>query len=295
MTHSRPPWFDGRLPSPSHRRLPLPTRVDVCVIGGGITGVSALDELAARNTRALLLERDRLATGATGDASIGARDPMATVEGIAARAEAAGCEIHEETTVRRIESTPEGPMRVVTTAGDVAAEIVIVAVNAWAAFVHDGFRESVAAFPAAMLATEPMHREVRAGSRDDGRLFFGPGPGGRFVFGAIRWTPLELDSIDRAPLDARGEGALRRAFAEACPDLATARVERTWPAIVAATCDGLPLVGPMPGNPRVVAAVGFSASDLDAGATAGRDVARAILGIGPTTLGHLSPRRLVVS
>jgi gamma-glutamylputrescine oxidase len=50
-----------RLPS-----APLPDRVEVLVIGGGITGVSLLRRLGERGVRAALVERTRLAFGASG-------------------------------------------------------------------------------------------------------------------------------------------------------------------------------------------------------------------------------------
>ncbi|HXA27557.1 MAG TPA: FAD-binding oxidoreductase [Candidatus Angelobacter sp.] len=53
------------LPAPRPPR-PLPPRAGVVVVGGGITGVSALYWLGLRGTDALLLERSRLAAGASG-------------------------------------------------------------------------------------------------------------------------------------------------------------------------------------------------------------------------------------
>jgi gamma-glutamylputrescine oxidase len=46
--------------------MPLPQRADVVVVGGGITGVSALHWLGLRGADAVLLERSRLASGASG-------------------------------------------------------------------------------------------------------------------------------------------------------------------------------------------------------------------------------------
>ncbi len=44
----------------------LPAGADVLVIGGGITGVSLMRHLRARRMSAVLVERDRLASGASG-------------------------------------------------------------------------------------------------------------------------------------------------------------------------------------------------------------------------------------
>ena len=45
---------------------PLPERVEVLVVGGGITGVSLLRRLGERGVKAALVERTRLAYGASG-------------------------------------------------------------------------------------------------------------------------------------------------------------------------------------------------------------------------------------
>jgi gamma-glutamylputrescine oxidase len=44
----------------------LPEKADVLVVGGGITGVSLMHHLARRGMRAVLVERDHLASGASG-------------------------------------------------------------------------------------------------------------------------------------------------------------------------------------------------------------------------------------
>ena len=60
--------------------------------------------------------------------------------------------------------------------------------------------------------------------------------------------------------------------------------------IVAFTCDGLPLVGPLPGAPRVLAMTGWGGWGLSAIGAAVEDLANAILG---TESPHQSPRSLL--
>jgi glycine/D-amino acid oxidase-like deaminating enzyme len=63
MTSSQPAWG---LPQPLPPPRALPTRAEVVIVGGGITGVALLDALRRRNIDAVLLERDHLAAGASG-------------------------------------------------------------------------------------------------------------------------------------------------------------------------------------------------------------------------------------
>ena len=58
----RPFWQ----PLPARDRGPRPSGVEVLVVGGGITGVSLLRRLAERGLKAALVERNRLAYGASG-------------------------------------------------------------------------------------------------------------------------------------------------------------------------------------------------------------------------------------
>ena len=62
MAHTAPFWSH---PS-EHYVSPVPDKADIVIIGGGITGVSLLYWLRKRKLRTILLERDHLASGASG-------------------------------------------------------------------------------------------------------------------------------------------------------------------------------------------------------------------------------------
>jgi glycine/D-amino acid oxidase-like deaminating enzyme len=66
MTASQPQNVPVWAPPPPHPAVAPPSRADVVVVGGGITGVSVLQALGARGVDAVLLERDHLAAGASG-------------------------------------------------------------------------------------------------------------------------------------------------------------------------------------------------------------------------------------
>ncbi len=65
-----------------------------------------------------------------------------------------------------------------------------------------------------------------------------------------------------------------------------------WAGIVGWSCDGLPIIGPIPGRPRVVACVGFGVSGLSYGMAAAEAVVDGVLGrIAPSLPAALASAR----
>ncbi|MFN2450886.1 MAG: NAD(P)/FAD-dependent oxidoreductase [Candidatus Dormibacteria bacterium] len=65
MLEGAPSLWQAELNRP-RRTAALPARVEVLVVGGGISGVALLSQLATRGIGAALVERDRLGAGASG-------------------------------------------------------------------------------------------------------------------------------------------------------------------------------------------------------------------------------------
>ena len=66
-----------------------------------------------------------------------------------------------------------------------------------------------------------------------------------------------------------------------------------WGVLFTTTCDGLPLLGPLPGEPRVHIATGFSTSAWSRGYAAGDELAKCLAGgETPLLMQRCSPRRL---
>lgn len=91
----------------------------------------------------------------------------------------------------------------------------------------------------------------------------------------------------------------RALWARACSifsDLAISDTSQVvqWGVLFCATCDGLPLLGPLMGEPRIHIAAGFSTSSWSLGYKAGDALARSILGgkAGPL-IAKCSPRRFL--
>ncbi|WP_143263931.1 NAD(P)/FAD-dependent oxidoreductase, partial [Amycolatopsis kentuckyensis] len=59
-------WQDTATPAADHRRTPVPDRVDVAVVGGGLTGTSAAVELRKLGASVAVLEQHTIGWGASG-------------------------------------------------------------------------------------------------------------------------------------------------------------------------------------------------------------------------------------
>lgn len=126
-----------------------------------------------------------------------------------------------------------------------------------------------------------------------GHLSFSAGLDGGLRWAGLRWaTPhLEVGETDEsAPtpsIDARLDAVHARTLAAFGPKQAA------WSVVHTHTCDNLPLVGPLPGQPRRALCLGFRDQQGALAFEAGRGLARGILGEDPLLPSFLSPSRLV--
>lgn len=175
----------------------------------------------------------------------------------------------------------DGDRRIVRTPrGDVAADVVVVAAEAGTA----------ALVPAAGTWLQPVRHATLALSgpappdRPALRAAFGwtwgaPTDDGWHLCGC-RWASphLELGETDEAQVH---PAVLERLVATAARFLPHHVPTRAWGAIAARGCDGLPVVGPLPGSPDVVLCAGFDGQGVGLGIGCGLGVADALLGDDP--------------
>lgn len=114
---------------------------------------------------------------------------------------------------------------------------------------------------------------------------------GQFIIGSSREDHGDPSRVDFATM----RRLMARAVA-AWPALAERRVIRAFAGIRAAVADGLPIVGPMPGTPRILMATGFEGDGICLSALIGAEVARMARGLAPSDavaadLAALSPLR----
>jgi glycine/D-amino acid oxidase-like deaminating enzyme len=162
---------------------------------------------------------------------------------------------------------------------DVVADAVVLAAEAWSPAVHEYFEDKITPVREHGLITAPTALPLYEGIRGQHGWFAARvDVGGRLVARGARWaTPhMEVGERDETPspkVIERLEALVRARF----PSVAAVPVVDRWAWIEAATCDGLPIVGPIPGSARFVSCVGFGGS-AGMAVRAARAVADGLLG-----------------
>lgn len=176
-----------------------------------------------------------------------------------------GASVCEASEVYAIESQADGVL-VRSRTGDVLAQQVVLATNAYAPLLVPEFDGLVVPARGQVLATAPAPRILdRSCYCDYGFEYFQQLPDGHFVLGGYRklavaeeatyadhTTPVIQEALD---------GFLQRHF----PELIDVPIERRWSGTMGFTPDGLPLAGRLRRDDRIAFAVGFNGHGLGLG------------------------------
>jgi gamma-glutamylputrescine oxidase len=209
----------------------------------------------------------------------GALQPARWIRALAGEVERAGVRIHEGSAVEAPVSAPaEGP--VPTAAGSVGARHVIVAADGALPALVPRYDGLVRARRLHMVATAPPAERLvdRPVYARWGYEYFQQRPDGRILaggFGDLDGADSYTDRPDGSPrIWERIERYLRE-------DLGVeARVTHRWTGTVGYTEDRLPFVGPVPGQPGLYVAGGYSGTGNVPGFLAGQELADMVAGVG---------------
>jgi len=162
------------------------------------------------------------------------------------------------------------------------ARYVMLCTNAFSPMIDPYFLGKVLPTRAQCLVTEPLnHSPVPyCGYSDYGYMYYRSTFDGRFLLGGGR-KQHQREENDTAEdrLNPKVQAFLDRYLATYFPDV-QAPVAHRWSGIMGFSCDGLPLVGALPGKPRVGFAVGFTGHGLAlAAAAAERAVDKLLNGV----------------
>lgn len=222
-------------------------------------------------------------------------DPAAAVADLAGAAEGLGARIFVRSRVTGVERVDAG-VRVSVDGGSIVADVVVLAAEAASVDVHEFFHDKITPVREQALITAPTTLPLCVGIRGQ-QGWFGARTdvGGRLVVRGARWsTPHfevgETEAVPGGPVAERLEGLLRARF----PSLSGVPIVDRWAWIDAASCDGLPIVGPMPGSPRFLCLAGFNGNEAGLGVRAARVVADGLLtGRAPGLPQGFGPERFV--
>ena len=194
--------------------------------------------------------------------------------------------VHAGTTVERVDAPDDGPVRLTVRDGDgerqVEAEALLVAAGAWS-----GSLPGLPALPVVPVRGQmmligsvdwPWQGVVRAGERYAVRR--APANAIRRADSLLVGATVEESGFEIANT-ARGLADLTAFVAGLFPALLERPVRAVWAGLRPGTPDGLPLLGPLPGHPRVFLATGHYRNGILLAPWTARRVAAMMLG------GHL--------
>ena len=205
--------------------------------------------------------------------------PLVLLETLTREAISGGVSFVPGFAVEAIEEDEQG-MRVCCADGRVVcAEVVVLAAGAWSGEVSPWLKDKVVPVREQALQTKPLPVSVKGPSR----LGYGYtnlrqlSDGGLLISGC-RWASshMELGETDDGQLVSRIQDKLLASLHRFYPGCNLEVVGR-WAWLYARTCDLLPIVGPLPGQPRMIVCTGFVGNPYGLAPAAAEAVAEGLL------------------
>ncbi|MBI3943173.1 MAG: FAD-binding oxidoreductase [Chloroflexi bacterium] len=200
------------------------------------------------------------------------------VYGILQAAMRLGVTVVTDAEVRRLDEE-SSQICIVSSQGKVHAGAVILATNAWTPHLLNIFSEIITPVRGQMLAVGPIYKHLIRGawSTNYGYEYWQQTVEGNLAIGGFRWTQADWEMGYYAEtLNDSIQHGLYRYITDLYPDLFGIPVSHRWAGIMAFTPDFLPLIGPVPGMPRVYMAAGWSGHGMPFAAFAAQALAEDI-------------------
>ncbi len=207
-------------------------------------------------------------------------DPGTAPSRLALRAHKAGAQFLFNTTVTKLHNETNG-MRVQTTAGDVRCDVVVLASNAATAQLDPWFEDKVYPVRTQLAAWPSQQSPLPFPIRTQlGYATLESHPECGLVAGGCRWATghLEMGETNEQELSVAVHEKLCEMARHHAPARTQGQPPHVWAGVMGFTCDGLPIIGPVPGRSRVVCCLGFGGHQATLGITAGRSIADELIG-----------------
>ena len=203
--------------------------------------------------------------------------PAKLVRGLRRVALSKGVRIYENSPMTRLERRGRPVVR--TRAGSLAADRVVLALNAWSLRVPS-LRSAILVITSDDQISEPVPELLEALRYrnklqiTDSQTFvtgFRTTPDGR-LSGGVTGGRLGIGALDGERFEGRSprEAEMHAFYARANPKLGAVRFEDSWYGPIDRTRSGLPLFGALPGMPDVFYGYGFSGNGIATSPLAGR-------------------------
>ena len=205
----------------------------------------------------------------------GGLDPVRLCRGIARES---GAEVRTGFRVRALE--PEGDrVRIVSNAGHLLAERVVLALNAYASSLLPHLAGEIRPVRGQVFTTDPGPRDLPGvWYVNDGYEYFRQLPDGAFLLGGCRWCARETEVGYLEIPTATVQGTMERFLRDTFPNLAGRAIRHRWAGTMAFTSDGLPRTGEVPGVPGAIYVAGFNGHGMSLGFATGRWLAGRVSG-----------------
>ncbi|MEU2900461.1 NAD(P)/FAD-dependent oxidoreductase [Streptomyces sp. NPDC001273] len=180
---------------------------------------------------------------------------VAYVRGIADVAQRYGADFSFGVTTVAVEpAAGDAGWRIVTDAGEVVADHVVVALNAWTPTVLPSLSQVITPVRGQLVQTAPVPFRIPQWGLDRGMVYGGQNKDGSLLLGGLRHTVPGRDEHIALPSDANTPAfspelaeRLTRALPALMPQTTGVPVVRAWSGVMAFTPDRCPLVGAWPG------------------------------------------------
>jgi gamma-glutamylputrescine oxidase len=205
-------------------------------------------------------------------------DPYAFVNGLSR-----GLDIIEGFEVKEIQRS-NGQIKLIDDSRTIRSEMAVLATNAYTPILDNSFKEMIFPVRGQMLATGKGLNDKLGKSTyyaNFGYDYFRQSPDGTILMGGLRDKFLETEVGYADEINPNLQDGLEN-YVRFNFELAQFDVPYRWSGLMANTIDGLPLVGALPHNGAVVAAVGCNGHGFGLGMIIARDLALALM-VGKTS------------
>ena len=206
-------------------------------------------------------------------------NPARLSNGIVREAQRLGTQVYPYTAVLSLTDTPGGRIAVETSRGEIMADFVVLATNAWSPLLAGFFKDRITPVRGQIFATAPAPPVFRrAMSTNYGYEYWSQRADGAIVLGGARWSVPDRDEGYYAEeINPVIQEALYTFLTTTFPSLRGVPVAHRWSGIMGFSRDGYPFIGRMPGSERLLVAAGFTGHGGPYFAIAGKCLAELIV------------------